>query len=120
GRSSAPTLTLTEGAQQAPRPGAARPTGLGVSSPPAPSLLADVQVLEVERPEQPAALAAEELASAPQVVRRDVYDRQGQILDRRHLGGGGKREALARQIVLELVQGPGEQGIDLPDQLNHL
>src|SRR5213594_1945083 len=65
-----------------------------------------LEVLEVERTVEPAALSAEPLPAAPQRLAGHVHDGQAQVLHRGDARRRGQRVALARQVVLELVERP--------------
>src|SRR5689334_16086859 len=76
------------------------------------SCLDQLQVLEVERAVEAAALATEPLVALAQRLRGHIDDRHAEVLGRRDLGRGRQRVALAGEVVLELVQRPREQRVD--------
>src|SRR5262249_49420705 len=64
-----------------------------------PSRSAQLEMLEIERPEQTTALPAEQLGSAPQALRRHVDHRQSQILGGGRARRGGQRVSFTGQII---------------------
>src|ERR1044071_443303 len=71
-----------------------------------------LEILEIQRAVQPAALAAEPFPAAPQRLAGHVDDRQPEVFDRGDARRRRQRVTLAREVVLELVQGPREEGTE--------
>src|ERR1044072_5593546 len=57
-------------------------------------------------------------APAPQRLAGHVDDRQPEVFDRGDARRRRQRVTLAREVVLELVQGPREERVHLPDELH--
>src|SRR5262245_33058571 len=77
-----------------------------------------LEILEVQRPEQASALSAEPVLAATKGVARHVHDRRSEVLHRGDTRRRRQRVALAREVVLELVECPREQRIDFPHELH--